>query len=173
MIAPIMLLFELPDREIYLIALVPSAWSYFVHANARIGFGKFWWLLSSPHYHRIHHSIRPEHRDKNFAVWFPFYDVTFGTAHRPRPGEFPGRVSRAWGWRAYRMPSSCPSSAKGPNGGTSVDRQPLAARRCSSEAASASRAGADAGSSAASMASSTVASQAKRTASRAASGTSS
>jgi hypothetical protein len=22
-------------------------------------------------------------------VWFPIYDVLFGTAHRPKPGEFP------------------------------------------------------------------------------------
>jgi sterol desaturase/sphingolipid hydroxylase (fatty acid hydroxylase superfamily) len=59
MIAPIMLLFELPDRDIYWIALAPTVWSYVVHANVRIGFGKFWWLLSSPQYHRIHHSILP------------------------------------------------------------------------------------------------------------------
>jgi sterol desaturase/sphingolipid hydroxylase (fatty acid hydroxylase superfamily) len=89
MIAPIMLLFELPNRDIYWIALAPTVWSYVVHANVRVGFGKFWWLLSSPQYHRIHHSIEKEHRDKNFAVWFPFYDVMFGTAHRPKPGEFP------------------------------------------------------------------------------------
>ena len=67
----------------------PTVWSYVVHANVRIGFGRFWWVLSSPQYHRIHHSIEPEHRDKNFAVWFPIYDVLFGTAHRPKPGEFP------------------------------------------------------------------------------------
>jgi sterol desaturase/sphingolipid hydroxylase (fatty acid hydroxylase superfamily) len=89
MVLPIMLLFELPDRNIYWIALAPTVWSYVVHANVRIGFGRFWWLLSSPQYHRIHHSIEPEHRDKNFAVWFPIYDVLFGTAHRPKPGEFP------------------------------------------------------------------------------------
>jgi sterol desaturase/sphingolipid hydroxylase (fatty acid hydroxylase superfamily) len=89
MITPIMLLFELPDRTIYWIALAPTAWSYVVHANIRVGFGGLWWLLSSPQYHRIHHSIRPEHRNKNFAVWFPFYDVMFGTAWRPRPGEYP------------------------------------------------------------------------------------
>jgi sterol desaturase/sphingolipid hydroxylase (fatty acid hydroxylase superfamily) len=89
MITPIMLLFELPDRDIYWIALAPSVWSYVVHANIRVGFGKFWWLLSSPQYHRIHHSILPEHRNKNFAVWFPFYDMMFGTAHRPKRGEFP------------------------------------------------------------------------------------
>lgn len=89
MIAPIMLLFELPDRDVYWIVLAPTVWSYVVHANVRIGFGEFWWLLSSPQYHRIHHSILPEHRDKNFAVWFPIYDVMFGTAHRPKPDEFP------------------------------------------------------------------------------------
>ena len=89
MITPIMLLLELPDRTIYWIALTPTVWSYVVHANIRVGFGRFWWLLSSPQYHRIHHSIRAEHRNKNFAVWFPFYDVMFGTAWRPRPGEFP------------------------------------------------------------------------------------
>jgi sterol desaturase/sphingolipid hydroxylase (fatty acid hydroxylase superfamily) len=89
MVTPIMLLFELPNRDIYWIALAPTVWSYVVHANVRIGFGRFWWLLSSPQYHRIHHSIEPEHRDKNFAVWFPIYDVLFGTAHRPKPGEFP------------------------------------------------------------------------------------
>jgi sterol desaturase/sphingolipid hydroxylase (fatty acid hydroxylase superfamily) len=86
MIVPIMLLFELPNRDIYWIALAPTVWSYVVHANVRIGFGRFWWLLSSPQYHRIHHSIEPEHRNKNFAVWFPIYDVMFGTAHRPKPG---------------------------------------------------------------------------------------
>jgi sterol desaturase/sphingolipid hydroxylase (fatty acid hydroxylase superfamily) len=89
MITPIMLLFELPDRTIFWIALAPTVWSYVVHANIRVGFGRFWWLLSSPQYHRIHHSRRPEHRNKNFAVWFPFYDVMFGTAWKPLPGEFP------------------------------------------------------------------------------------
>jgi len=79
MITPIMLLFELPDRTIYWIALAPTVWSYVVHANIRVGFGRFWWLLSSPQYHRIHHSIRAEHRNKNFAVWFPFYDVIEGS----------------------------------------------------------------------------------------------
>ena len=45
--------------------------------------------------HRVHFlehlltPIEPEHRDKNFAVWFPIYDVLFGTAHRPKRGEFP------------------------------------------------------------------------------------
>ena len=97
MITPIMLLFELPDRDIYWTALALTAWSYVVHANIRVGFGRFWWLLSSPQYHRIHHSVRPEQRNKNFAVWFPIYVVMFGTADRPRLGEFPETGLRARG----------------------------------------------------------------------------
>jgi sterol desaturase/sphingolipid hydroxylase (fatty acid hydroxylase superfamily) len=89
LIVPVLILFDLPDKEMFWIATVPALWSYFVHANTRIGFGRFWWLLSSPQYHRIHHSIQPEHHDRNFAVWFPFYDVMFGTAYRPKPGEYP------------------------------------------------------------------------------------
>jgi sterol desaturase/sphingolipid hydroxylase (fatty acid hydroxylase superfamily) len=89
LIVPMLILFDLPDKEMFWIATVPALWSYFVHANARIGFGRFWWLLSSPQYHRIHHSIQPEHHDRNFAVWFPFYDVVFGTAYRPKLGEYP------------------------------------------------------------------------------------
>jgi sterol desaturase/sphingolipid hydroxylase (fatty acid hydroxylase superfamily) len=89
LIVPVLILFDLPDKEMFWIATVPALWSYFVHANARIGFGRFWWLLSSPQYHRVHHSILPEHHDRNFAVWFPFYDVLFGTAYVPKRDEYP------------------------------------------------------------------------------------
>jgi sterol desaturase/sphingolipid hydroxylase (fatty acid hydroxylase superfamily) len=54
-----------------------------------MGFGRLWWLLSSPQYHRIHHSILPEHQNRNFAVWFPVWDILFRTAYAPRPGEYP------------------------------------------------------------------------------------
>lgn len=89
MTAPIMVFFDPPSRDMYWIAVVPTLWSYFVHANLRIGFGKFWWLLSSPQYHRIHHSLLPQHLNRNFAVWFPLYDVLFRTAYAPKRGEYP------------------------------------------------------------------------------------
>jgi sterol desaturase/sphingolipid hydroxylase (fatty acid hydroxylase superfamily) len=38
-----------------------------------------WWLLTSPQYHRIHHSLKPAHFDKNFAAWFPLWDILFRT----------------------------------------------------------------------------------------------
>jgi sterol desaturase/sphingolipid hydroxylase (fatty acid hydroxylase superfamily) len=36
----------------------------------------------SPQFHRIHHSIEPEHRDRNFGVIFSFWDRLFGTLYR-------------------------------------------------------------------------------------------
>ena len=38
--------------------------------------------------HRIHHSIAPEHIDKNFAAATPIWDVLFGTAVGPKNGDW-------------------------------------------------------------------------------------
>jgi sterol desaturase/sphingolipid hydroxylase (fatty acid hydroxylase superfamily) len=86
---PMAILFKLPPVTIGVLSLVPFAWLYFVHANIRLGFGPLWWLLVSPDYHRIHHSLEPQHLDQNLANWFPVWDILFGTAWRPRPGENP------------------------------------------------------------------------------------
>jgi sterol desaturase/sphingolipid hydroxylase (fatty acid hydroxylase superfamily) len=89
MASPMTVLFVLPAPDLVMIGILPAVWSNVVHMNVRIGFGRLWWLLASPQYHRIHHSIEPAHCDKNFAVWFPIWDVIFGTAYAPRRGEFP------------------------------------------------------------------------------------
>jgi sterol desaturase/sphingolipid hydroxylase (fatty acid hydroxylase superfamily) len=89
MTLPLALLFRLPAVDLIWIAAIPAAWAYFVHMNIRVNFGPLWWLLTSPQYHRIHHSIEPKHFDRNFALWFPIWDLLFGTAYRPRAGEYP------------------------------------------------------------------------------------
>jgi sterol desaturase/sphingolipid hydroxylase (fatty acid hydroxylase superfamily) len=86
---PMAILFQLPAVNIAMLSLIPYAWQYFTHANIRFGFGPFWWLLASPNYHRIHHSLDPSHIDKNFAGWFPILDIAFGTVVVPKPGECP------------------------------------------------------------------------------------
>lgn len=86
---PMAFLFQLPAVTIVTIAMLPTYWAYLVHANVRVSFGPLWWLFASPQYHRVHHSIEPQHHDKNFAVWFPIWDIIFGTAVRPKPGEYP------------------------------------------------------------------------------------
>jgi sterol desaturase/sphingolipid hydroxylase (fatty acid hydroxylase superfamily) len=86
---PIAILFKLPPVNIAALSLIPYAWDYLAHSNARLGFGPFWWLLVSPNYHRIHHSLEPHHIDRNFVMWFPIWDIVFGTAVAPRQGEYP------------------------------------------------------------------------------------
>lgn len=60
-----------------------GTWHYFVHANLRVDFGRWSWLVNSPAYHRRHHSSLPEHYDTNFAALFPVFDVLIGTYRRP------------------------------------------------------------------------------------------
>jgi sterol desaturase/sphingolipid hydroxylase (fatty acid hydroxylase superfamily) len=86
---PMAVLFKLPLIEIAMLSLIPFAWQYFTHANIKFGFGPLWWLLTSPNYHRIHHSLERDHIDKNFVGWFPIWDIIFGTAVVPRRGEYP------------------------------------------------------------------------------------
>jgi sterol desaturase/sphingolipid hydroxylase (fatty acid hydroxylase superfamily) len=63
--------------------------SYFNHINAKFSFGKLTPLISGPQVHRIHHSILPEHHNKNFAGVFPFIDIIFGTYYQPEKDEYP------------------------------------------------------------------------------------
>jgi len=60
-----------------------SLYNYLIHANLRIDFGRFSWLLNCPAYHRRHHSRLPEHYDSNLAALFPIWDVLAGTYRRP------------------------------------------------------------------------------------------
>jgi sterol desaturase/sphingolipid hydroxylase (fatty acid hydroxylase superfamily) len=66
------------------------------HLNMRVSLGRFALWLNHPQYHRIHHSIEPQHIDKNFCRMLPLFDVIFGTAWKPGKGEFPatGLASR-------------------------------------------------------------------------------
>ena len=66
-----------------------SLYNIFPHMNVSIGLGRWWFLLNSPQYHRIHHSSLAEHQDRNFAAIFPIFDAIIKTSHRPQPGEFP------------------------------------------------------------------------------------
>jgi sterol desaturase/sphingolipid hydroxylase (fatty acid hydroxylase superfamily) len=86
-IMPLMLVIDIKVPEVFIITTVLTAWGQFVHSNTRISFGPFDRLLASPRFHRIHHSLAPEHRDKNFASFFPILDVLFRTAYFPPTHE--------------------------------------------------------------------------------------
>ena len=61
---------------------VLSLWNFFAHANLKIDFGRFSWLMNCPAYHRRHHSRLPEHYNSNFAALFPIWDVIAGSYFR-------------------------------------------------------------------------------------------
>ncbi|HSL68994.1 MAG TPA: sterol desaturase family protein, partial [Longimicrobiales bacterium] len=54
-------------------------WGFFNHANVRLSLGRLTPVLSGPQWHRIHHGVAPEYRDRNFAAYFPVLDIVFGT----------------------------------------------------------------------------------------------
>ncbi len=85
---PLGLLFK-ASGPVTLLYVLSTLYVHFMHANSTLDFGRLSWLLSSPSYHRIHHSARPEHYDRNFAFIFPIYDVVLGTYRPARPGERP------------------------------------------------------------------------------------
>ena len=85
---PLGILFKAPGPVTW-IYFLSTLYVHFMHANSTLDFGRFSWLLSSPSYHRIHHSVQPEHYDRNFAFIFPIYDVVLKTYRPPRPGERP------------------------------------------------------------------------------------
>ena len=86
---PMAVLFDLPAVTIGVLSVIPYAYQFIAHANIRLGYGRFWWVLISPDYHRIHHSIEERHRDKNFTNWFPVWDWLFGTLYLPGKDERP------------------------------------------------------------------------------------
>jgi sterol desaturase/sphingolipid hydroxylase (fatty acid hydroxylase superfamily) len=88
-VIPMALLFDLSPRSGGAAGMVFAGWTYFFHSNLRLHLGRFSWVLNAPQTHRIHHSRLSEHYDKNFAAFFPIWDVIFGTYFHPRRGEFP------------------------------------------------------------------------------------
>lgn len=54
-----------------------------LHANVRWTFGPLRYVVSSPAFHRWHHTTQAEGLDKNFAGLFPFIDTLFGTFYMP------------------------------------------------------------------------------------------
>jgi sterol desaturase/sphingolipid hydroxylase (fatty acid hydroxylase superfamily) len=61
--------------------------SFLVHANVRIPYGPFRWLVASPEFHHWHHANERAAYDHNFAGFCVFWDICFGTVHLPRVGK--------------------------------------------------------------------------------------
>lgn len=66
-----------------------AVFGFFNHANIDLDMGRLGMVLSGPKWHRLHHSKATEHFGCNYAAFFPFIDIAFGTYQAPdrRPVE--------------------------------------------------------------------------------------
>lgn len=54
-----------------------------LHANLSWTYGPLRYVVASPSFHRWHHTMAEEGRDKNFSGFFPLWDLVFGTFYMP------------------------------------------------------------------------------------------
>jgi sterol desaturase/sphingolipid hydroxylase (fatty acid hydroxylase superfamily) len=94
---PVLVIFNTQAPHYVALFVMFRLWGFVNHANLRIDIGPLTPVVSGPQWHRIHHSILEEHRDKNFATFFPFIDKLFGTYYRPRKNEYPPSGLQAGG----------------------------------------------------------------------------
>jgi sterol desaturase/sphingolipid hydroxylase (fatty acid hydroxylase superfamily) len=80
---------SIPPPTIVWLWTIFMLWGYFVHLNVRLNLGWLTPVFAGPQYHRLHHSFQPEHIDRNFAAFFPLWDIVFGTYVAPKKNEYP------------------------------------------------------------------------------------
>ena len=62
------------------------------HSHLWIGYGPFWGrVLLGPAHHQIHHSVDPDHFNRNFGSSLALFDRLFGTFHMPATKREPLR----------------------------------------------------------------------------------
>ncbi|NJR16419.1 MAG: sterol desaturase family protein [Calothrix sp. CSU_2_0] len=88
-VVPMSVLFRLQPLEAGFLAFIEILWLQFIHLNLRLELGILSRIIVGPQHHRIHHSFATEHLDKNFGLFFPIWDIIFGSYYRPIKGEFP------------------------------------------------------------------------------------
>ncbi|RDI48136.1 sterol desaturase family protein [Aquicella lusitana] len=86
---PLAVLFKLDPMPAGVIGMLFTSWGYFIHANLRFELGPLTRFFGGPQVHRIHHSRLDKHFDRNFAAFFPLWDIVFKTYYHPQRGEFP------------------------------------------------------------------------------------
>jgi sterol desaturase/sphingolipid hydroxylase (fatty acid hydroxylase superfamily) len=78
---PMAIIFKFEPVTIFWVVYIFSLQGLMIHMNVNLSFGWFDRFTPSPNIHRVHHSKLLEHRDKNFAAIFSFWDCAFGTFH--------------------------------------------------------------------------------------------
>jgi sterol desaturase/sphingolipid hydroxylase (fatty acid hydroxylase superfamily) len=57
------IIFKVPPETATMVAFLYLVPDGFAHTNIRLSLGRFALFLNNPQYHRIHHSLEPQHRD--------------------------------------------------------------------------------------------------------------
>jgi Sterol desaturase len=86
---PMTFLIGLTPVQGVLVSSAIAQWAVFIHANLRIPLGPLTPVFAGPQLHRIHHSRELKHTNKNYAAFFPIWDILFRTYHRPASQEWP------------------------------------------------------------------------------------
>ncbi len=65
-----------------MVLIIGTIWTFFIHANIRFRFGFLEYLISTPGFHRWHHTLDGP-VNHNYAPILPWMDWLFGTMHLP------------------------------------------------------------------------------------------
>ena len=72
-----------------ILATLATVQGFYLHTATTFNLGPLRWVLNDNRHHRIHHSREAAHFDKNFALFFPLWDLVFRTAHMHEPDAWP------------------------------------------------------------------------------------
>ena len=98
-------------------------YAIFLHADVPWSYGPLKYVIASPRFHRWHHTSAAEGRDKNFAGFFPLWDILFGTFYMPahEPTVFgvedsvPSGIVQQMIWPFRSKPIAAPAFASRPS----------------------------------------------------------
>ena len=74
-----------PMVAVFLLSMQPT----FEHSCTRLHLGPLRYIFGDTRFHRIHHSMEPEHWNVNFGSFTTIWDNVFRTAVFPKKGEWP------------------------------------------------------------------------------------
>lgn len=76
------LVLEIDLPQIVWYIMFTTWYSRVYHSNIKSNYGLLRYVFVTPQSHRVHHSVLPQHRDKNFGVIFSIWDRMFGTQYK-------------------------------------------------------------------------------------------
>jgi len=86
---PLALTITIQVPTLALLSSFVAAYGLFIHMNSGITLGSLRPIFADNAYHRLHHSLHPQHYHRNFAAFFPLWDYLGGTLYLPQPNDFP------------------------------------------------------------------------------------